>query len=100
MYAVSSGLVGNVRVILLLLYGDTKYSCFSNFLIEVTNVFLNAVVNPLNAELNPICHLLALLGGATIVVVSRLRVKAQYSYFCISSNRIPFLSPHKVYSYV
>jgi len=34
-------------------------------------------VNPLNAELNPICHLLALLGGATIVVVSRLRVKGQ-----------------------
>ena len=32
-------------------------------------------LNPLNAELNPICHLLALLGGATIVVVSRLRVK-------------------------
>jgi hypothetical protein len=31
--------------------------------------------NPLNAELNPICHLLALLGGTTIVVVSRLRVK-------------------------
>ena len=30
--------------------------------------------NPLNAELNPICHLLALLGGATIVVVSRLRI--------------------------
>jgi len=30
--------------------------------------------NPLNAELNPICRLLALLGGATIVVVSRLRV--------------------------
>jgi len=25
-------------------------------------------------QLNPICHLLALLGGATIVVVSRLRV--------------------------
>jgi hypothetical protein len=31
-------------------------------------------INPLNAELNPICHFLALLGGATIVVVSRLRV--------------------------
>ena len=31
-------------------------------------------LNPLNAELNPICHLLSLLGGATIVVVSRLRV--------------------------
>ena len=31
--------------------------------------------NPLNAKLNPICHLLALLGSAIIVVVSRLRVK-------------------------
>ena len=31
-------------------------------------------LNPLNAELNLICHLLALLGGATIVVFSRLRV--------------------------
>jgi hypothetical protein len=31
--------------------------------------------NPLNANLNPICQMLALLGGATIVVVSRLRVK-------------------------
>jgi hypothetical protein len=31
--------------------------------------------NPLNAELNPICHLLALLGGTTIVDVGKLRVK-------------------------
>jgi hypothetical protein len=31
-------------------------------------------INPLNAELNPICHLLALLGGTIIVVISRLRV--------------------------
>jgi hypothetical protein len=37
----------------------------------------SSMVNPLNAELNPICHLLALLGGATIVVVSRLRVKGK-----------------------
>jgi len=36
---------------------------------------LNLYFNPLNAELNPICHLLALLERATIVVVSRLRVK-------------------------
>ena len=34
----------------------------------------NRTINPLNAELNPICHLLALLRGTTIVVVSRLRV--------------------------
>jgi hypothetical protein len=32
-------------------------------------------INPSNAELNPIYHLLELLEGATIVVVSRLMVK-------------------------
>ena len=40
----------------------------------VANVEMIWNLNPLNAELNPICHLLALLGGATIVVVGRLRV--------------------------
>jgi hypothetical protein len=34
-----------------------------------------AQFNPLNAELNPICPLLALLEGATAVDVSGLRVK-------------------------
>ena len=32
------------------------------------------LVNPLNAELNPICHLLALLGAHHILHVSRIRV--------------------------
>ena len=32
--------------------------------------------NPLNAELNPTCHLLALLGAHHILHVSRIRVKA------------------------
>ena len=32
-------------------------------------------INPLNAELNPICHLLALLGTHHILHVSRIRVK-------------------------
>jgi hypothetical protein len=36
--------------------------------------------NPLNAELNPICHLLALLGSATIVVVNRISVKHAVRY--------------------
>jgi hypothetical protein len=31
--------------------------------------------NPLNAELNPICHMLALLGAHPILHVSRIRVK-------------------------
>jgi hypothetical protein len=32
-------------------------------------------IKPLNAELNPICHLLALLGAHHILYVSRIRVK-------------------------
>ena len=32
-------------------------------------------INPLNAELNPICHLLALLGVQHFLHVSRIRVK-------------------------
>jgi len=32
-------------------------------------------INPLNAELNPICHLMALLGNHHILHVSWLRVK-------------------------
>ena len=31
--------------------------------------------NPLNTKLNPICHLLALLGAHRILHVSRIRVK-------------------------
>jgi len=31
-------------------------------------------INPLNAKLNPICHLLALLGAHLILHVSRIRV--------------------------
>jgi hypothetical protein len=33
------------------------------------------ILNPLNAELNPFCHLLALLGAHPILHVSRIRVK-------------------------
>jgi hypothetical protein len=33
------------------------------------------IIDPLNAELNPICHLLALLGAHHILHVSRIRVK-------------------------
>jgi len=57
---------------------DGIYTGFSNITIRVT---------PLKAELlvNPICHLLALLGGATIVVVSRLRVNNQLDalFYCV-----------------
>jgi len=36
--------------------------------------FVDAGFNPLNAELNPICHLLVLLGAHHILHVSGLRV--------------------------
>jgi len=42
------------------------------------HIVWNVAINPLNAELNPICHLLTLLGGATIVVISRLRVNISF----------------------
>ena len=38
-------------------------------------VYNKRVLNPLNAELNPICHLLALIGAHHILHVSRVRVK-------------------------
>jgi len=41
---------------------------------QVLNV-MTGRLNPLNAELNPICHLLALLGAHHILHVSRIRVK-------------------------
>ena len=43
--------------------------CLSCYIVPSNNF------NPLNAELNPICHLLALLGAHLIFHVSRIRVK-------------------------
>jgi len=37
------------------------------------------IVSPLNSELNPICHLLALLGAHHILHVSRLSVKEHFN---------------------
>ena len=37
---------------------------------------MNVRFNPLNAELNPICYLLALLGAHHFFHVSRIRVKS------------------------
>ena len=35
-------------------------------------------INPLNAKLNPICHLLALLGAHHILHISKVRVKVNH----------------------
>jgi len=52
-----NGAVNNVK---------TLHNCYGN----TTNISINT----LNAELNPICHLLALLGSHPILHVSRIRV--------------------------
>jgi hypothetical protein len=36
-------------------------------------------INPLNVELNPICHLLALLGAHHILHVGRVRVNVPFT---------------------
>jgi len=51
----------------------------------VTKYFFTAI-NPLNAELNPISHLLALLGAHHILHVSKIRVKGGKPHFSDSSG--------------
>ena len=51
---------------------------FHPFLPQGVNILSDPLlvisINPLNAKLNPICHLLALLGARHIIHVSRIRV--------------------------
>jgi len=42
---------------------------------ETEKLLCSLGINPLNAELNPICHLLALLGAHHILHIGRIRVK-------------------------
>ena len=44
---------------------------------------VNTKINPLNAELNPICHLLALLAAHHILHVSRIRVKQTERFMAV-----------------
>ena len=66
------------------MYTNSIYYCMKlkwNFIIAVkqhcVGIFSEkkTVFNPLNAELNPICYLLALLGAHHFLHVSRIRVK-------------------------
>jgi hypothetical protein len=47
----------------------------------IATVSNNSHINPLNAKLNPICHLLALLGAHPILHVSRIRVNIHMAHF-------------------
>jgi len=49
------------------------------------------MINPLDVELNPICHLLALLGAHHILHVSRIRVN---TYLYVWVYNIAILRKH------
>jgi hypothetical protein len=58
-------------------YPDGQLPVISFLLLENRTLNIhkkNRQINPLNAELNPICHLLALLGAHHILHVSRVRI--------------------------
>ena len=57
---------------------------------ETEKLFCSLGINALNAELNPICHLVALLGFHHILHVGRIRVKTlPYGYIHHLSHCIP-----------
>jgi hypothetical protein len=49
---------------------------------ETEKLFCSLGINALNAELNPICHLQALLGAHHILHVGRIRVKSWKPTLC------------------
>ena len=49
------------------------------YLSPLCSADVTAMFNPLNAELNHICHLLALLGAHHILHISRIRVKGHFN---------------------
>ena len=55
-------------------------ACFAIHFVWIEEMCVSATgfsaINPLNAELNPICYLLALLGAHHFLHVSRIRVKS------------------------
>ena len=53
------------------------------------------IINPLNTELNPFCHLLALLGAHHILHVSRVRVNtADTTEYCAGKAKFWTASCH------
>ena len=63
-----------------------------------TTIYLSAlrnipeVLKPLNAELNPICRLLALLGAHHTLQISRIRVNLFFGVFVIDWVDVYFIT--------
>jgi hypothetical protein len=63
---------------------DQFYAATNNFLLSVDILCTDFnVFNPLNAELNPIRHLLALAGAHHFVHVSRIRANNQSKFLYV-----------------
>ena len=71
----------------LFLSGDGNIKLFKHFVFMLTTKLM-LTIDPLNAELNPICQLLALLGAHHILHISRIRVKMAYR--CSSMHYKPW----------
>jgi len=58
--------------------------------------FMPFFFNPLNAKLNPICHLLALLGAHHILHVSRIRVNStcQFTQLHLQCSALSLIYVH------
>ena len=61
-------------------------------LLQLYVQFMLTLLNPLNAELNPIRHLLALVGARHIVYISRIRVNSILYYGYKSQSCVHVLS--------
>jgi hypothetical protein len=66
-----------------------SYTLFSRSRKDIVATYLN----PLNAELNPICHLLALLRAHHILHVSRIRVNNEVWNYTVAVSVDCFLPP-------
>ena len=62
--------------------------CVVYILFFVQNIALDFRHNPLNAELNPIRHFLALLGAHPIFHISRIRVKADLTRLLYNAHDV------------
>ena len=78
-------LISTSRMIISVLYGSQKKREFISLY----------DINTLNAELNPICHLLALLGDHHILHVSIIRVKCNLLALLVA-HHIPHISRLRV----
>jgi hypothetical protein len=57
------------------------------------------VINPLNAELNPICYLIILLGDLTFMgkcIISIYNMMQRYTVYLYLETQIYVLQPHNI----